>query len=62
MKNENKGSVALSDLVTGWAKVEPTPDLRFVRRQGKLILEQRWIITTQGSQASEWKPVSVEDE
>jgi hypothetical protein len=43
----------------GWSQTQSTSDLRFCRRDGKLILQQRFVTTTQTSQASEWRDVPV---
>lgn len=45
-----------------WAQEEKTPDLRFVSREGKLILQQRVMTTTKVSQTSRWVDVPVSQE
>lgn len=42
-----------------WSQEAKTPDLRFVRRDGKLILQQRILTTTPSSQSSKWVDIPV---
>lgn len=49
-----------TDAAQSWRQEQPTPMLRFVRKDGKLILQQMWQITTLNSQTSDWRDVPIE--
>ncbi len=41
--------------------VNPTPDLKFVRKEGRLILQQRFEVVRDGQGRSEWRDVPVDE-
>jgi hypothetical protein len=45
--------------ITDGTKTEPTHWLRFVEREGKRILQQRWAVTTYDS---DWVPTGIHGE
>lgn len=49
------------DVSTGWTEERCTPMLRFVRKDGKLVLQQMWQIISRTDMASDWRDVPIEE-
>jgi hypothetical protein len=45
-----------------WHEEFPTTYLRFVKRDGKFILQCKWIVRTWIDQTEDWRDVPVESE
>lgn len=45
-----------------WHREEPSAVLRFVERDGKRILQQKWFVSTLTSHESEWRDIPLESE